>query len=255
MAPQSSSVSRTMLVNYLEELLQPTRFRDYCPNGLQVEGRSEVRRIVCGVTACQALIDIAIAKKADAILVHHGWFWKSEDGTVTGYRKSRMASLLAHDISLLAYHLPLDAHPTLGNNAQLAERMGWQIEGRFGEQEIGFYGVLPAPTGAIAVAQHIAAVLGREPLLIGDPGKPVKRIAWCTGGAQSYFEAAFATGADMFVSGEVSEQTVHLARETGMNYLAAGHHATERYGVQAVCARLAEEFGVEVEFVDIENPV
>ena len=248
-------ISRVTIVNHLDELLQSARFRDYCPNGLQVEGRAEVRRIVCGVTACQRLIDIAIAKDADTILVHHGWFWKSEDGRVTGHRKARMASLLAHDINLLAYHLPLDAHPTLGNNAQLAKRLGWQIEGRFGEQDIGFHGVLSAPTGASELAKYTASVLGREPLLIGDPDKLIKRIAWCSGGAQSYFEAALSTGADLFVSGEISEQTVHLARESGVNYLAAGHHATERYGVQAVGVSLADEFGIEVEFVDIDNPV
>lgn len=255
MLHQPSPISRGTIVNYLDELLQPMRFRDYCPNGLQVEGRSDVRRIVCGVTACQGLIDIAIAKDADAILVHHGWFWKSEDGRVTGHRKSRMASLLAHDINLLAYHLPLDAHPSVGNNAQLAKRLEWQVEGRFGEQDIGFHGVLSAPAGASELAKQVASVLGREPLLIGDSNKLIKRIAWCSGGAQSYFEAALNTGADLFVSGEISEQTVHLARETGVNYLAAGHHATERYGVQAVGALLAKEFGIDVEFVDIENPV
>ena len=259
MSQLSSSIGRAALASYLDQLLQPTRFRDYCPNGLQVEGREKIRRIVCGVTASQALIDAAIATNADAILVHHGWFWKSEDGTVTGHRKSRMASLLAHDINLFAYHLPLDAHPELGNNAQLAARLGWQITGRFGEQEIGFIGVpgdkFAAPTGASEVARHVAKILGREPMLIGDPDKIITRVAWCTGGAQSYFEAALATGADMFVSGEISEQTVHLARETGMNYLAAGHHATERYGVQAVGARLAQEFGIEVEYIEIDNPV
>ncbi len=255
MSPQSQSVARTTLVNYLDNLLQPTRFRDYCPNGLQVEGRNDISRIISGVTASQALLDTAIARRADAILVHHGWFWKSEDGRVTGYRKKRMASLLAHDINLFAYHLPLDAHPELGNNAQLAARLGWQIDGRFGEQEIGFHGVLPAPTSAGEVARNVSTVLGRESQLIGDTTKPVKRIAWCTGGAQSYFEAAFATGAELFVSGEISEQTVHLARETGMPYLAAGHHATERYGVQAVGALLAQVFGIAVEFVDVDNPV
>ena len=255
MQKMSPMVTRVALQRHLENLLQVTRFKDYCPNGLQVEGRSEIRRIVCGVTACQALIDAAIATNADAILVHHGWFWKSEDGTVTGYRKSRMASLLAHDINLFAYHLPLDAHPELGNNVQLAARLGWQISGRFGEQEIGFNGMLPAPTETRRLSEHVAAVLGRPPLLIGDPNKIITRIAWCTGGAQSFFEAALATGADMFVSGEISEQTVHLARETGMNYLAAGHHATERYGVQAVGAHLAKEFGIEVEYIDIDNPV
>ncbi len=248
-------VQRDTLRDYLDTLMQSARFRDYCPNGLQVEGRAELRRIVCGVTASQALIDAAIGRRADAVLVHHGWFWKSEDGRITGFRKRRMASLLAHDINLFAYHLPLDAHPELGNNAQLAARLGWRIDGRFGEQEIGFVGVPPAPTFASVLADNVANSLGRTPLLIGDPQREVKRIAWCTGGAQGYFEAALASGADIFVSGEISEQTVHLARESGMLYLAAGHHATERYGVQALGAHVVEKFGIECEFVEIDNPV
>jgi len=249
------AVSRENLRAYLDSLLEAARFRDYCPNGLQVEGRERVQRIVCGVTASLALIEAAIERRADALLVHHGWFWKSEDGRVTGFRRQRMARLLAHDISLFAYHLPLDAHPTLGNNVQLARRLGWEISGRFGEQDIGFVGVPPAPTLAGKLAQQIEQVLGRAPMLIGDPARKVARIAWCSGGAQDYFEAALATGADVFISGEISEQTVHLARETGMAFIAAGHHATERYGVEALGVHLAESFGIDVEFVDIDNPV
>lgn len=245
---------RETLVEYLESLLQPAKFRDYCPNGLQVEGRERVARIVCGVTACQALVEAAIERKADALLVHHGWFWKAEDGRITGFRKQRMARLLAHDINLFAYHLPLDAHATLGNNAQLGLRCGWSIDGRFGDQDIGFVGVPPAPTLAGDLARHVGQVLGRAPLLIGDAARKVERIAWCSGGAQGYFEAALATGADVFVSGEISEQTVHLARETGMAFLAAGHHATERYGVMALGAHLEGKFGIHCEFVDIDNP-
>ncbi len=252
---QSDGVMREQLRVYLDSLLEAARFRDYCPNGLQVEGRERVARVVCGVTASQALIEAAVARGADALLVHHGWFWKSEDGCVTGFRKRRMARLLAHDISLFAYHLPLDAHAALGNNAQLALRLGWTISGRFGEQDIGFLGVPAAPTSAGNLARRMEQVLGRSPLLIGDPARAVARIAWCSGGAQGYFEAALATGADLFVSGEISEQTVHLARETGMGYLAAGHHATERYGVQALGRHLAEKFGIDCEFVDIDNPV
>lgn len=252
-------MQREELRAYLDGLLDAVHFRDYCPNGLQVEGGAQVQRIVCGVTASQALIDAAILRRADALLVHHGWFWKGEDGRVTGYRKQRLASLLAHGISLFAYHLPLDAHPALGNNAQLAMHLGWTIEGRFGEQDIGFFGVPPAPTFAGDLAAAVERGLGRAPLLVGDSTRPVKRMAWCTGGAQSYFEEALATGADIFVSGEISEQTVHLARETGMAYLAAGHHATERYGVMALAAHLTEKFGAErgftCEFVDIDNPV
>ena len=251
---QGNVVLREDLRVYLDTLLEAVRFRDYCPNGLQVEGRGRVGRIVCGVTASQALIETAIERGADALLVHHGWFWKAEDGRVTGFRKQRMARLLAHDINLFAYHLPLDAHAALGNNAQLALRLGWTVTGNFGEQDIGFVGVPPAPTLAGDLAQQLERVLGRAPLLIGDPKHPVARIAWCSGGAQDYFEVALATGADVFISGEISEQTVHLARETGMAFIAAGHHATERYGVMALGAHLAEKFGVDCEFVDIDNP-
>jgi dinuclear metal center YbgI/SA1388 family protein len=251
----NDAVLREELRASLDALLDVARFRDYCPNGLQVEGRERVQRIVCGVTASQALIDAAIERRADALLVHHGWFWKAEDGRVTGFRKQRMARLLAHDISLFAYHLPLDAHPTLGNNAQLALRLGWTINGNFAEQNIGFVGVPSAPTFAGDLARQLEQVLGRAPMLIGDPARKVALIAWCSGGAQDYFEAALATGADIFVSGEISEQTVHLARETGMAFIAAGHHATERYGVMALAAHLTEKFGVHCEFVDIDNPV
>jgi dinuclear metal center YbgI/SA1388 family protein len=246
---------REELRSHLDTLLDAAHFHDYCPNGLQVEGGAGIRRLVCGVTASQALVDAAIERQADALLVHHGWFWKGEDGRVIGYRRQRLASLLAHDISLFAYHLPLDAHPALGNNAQLALRLGWEITGRFAEQEIGFVGVPPAPTFAGDLAATLERSLGRAPLLIGDPARPVRSIAWCSGGAQSYFEDALATGADIFVSGEISEPTVHLARETGMAYLAAGHHATERYGVMALGEHLQQTFGIECTFVDIDNPV
>jgi dinuclear metal center YbgI/SA1388 family protein len=246
---------RDALGVYLDGLLETQRFKDYCPNGLQVEGRGEVRRVVCGVTASQALIDAALERSADAILVHHGWFWKGEDGRVTGFRKRRMQALLAADINLFAYHLPLDAHPELGNNAQLAARFGWVTERRFGEHELGCLAVLPAPTFAGAVAQAAERVLGRAPLLIGDANRPVSRVAWCSGGAQDWFEAGIAAGADLFLSGEASEQTTHLARESGVPYLAAGHHATERYGVMALGAHLAAHCGMDCEFVEIDNPI
>jgi dinuclear metal center YbgI/SA1388 family protein len=248
-------MKREQLADYLDRLLQAANFRDYCPNGLQVEGRAEIRRIVAGVTASQALLDAAVARGADAVLVHHGWFWKGEDGRVTGIRRRRLGTLLAHDISLFAYHLPLDAHPELGNNAQLAARFGWQPEGRFGEQDIGWLGrcVDGATAGSLAAA--LTAGLGRAPLLLGDAGRPVRRLGWCTGGAQGWFEQAIALGVDAFVSGEVSEQTTHLARESGVAYLACGHHATERYGVAALAAHLAAQCGLQCEFVDIDNPV
>lgn len=248
-------MQRDELAAYLDETLDTTRFRDYCPNGLQVEGRTGVRRVVCGVTASRALIEAAITRGADALLVHHGWFWKGEDGRVTGFRKQRLQSLLAHDINLFAYHLPLDAHAELGNNAQLACRLGCNVTGRFADQDIGFVGVRPAPISAADLAAELATALGRTPLLVGDANRSVTRVAWCSGGAQGYFEQAILTGADLYVSGEISEQTVHLARESGVPYLAAGHHATERYGVMALGAHLTARFGIECEFVDIDNPV
>lgn len=246
---------REELVNYLDGLLEPTKFRDYCPNGLQVEGCGEVRRIVAGVTASQALLDAAVEQQADAILVHHGYFWKGDDGRITGMRRQRLGTLINHDINLLAYHLPLDAHPEFGNNAQLALRLGWLPEGRFGEQDIAWLGQLAEPCELDALAGKVAQVLGREPLVIGQGSRPIRRIAWCSGGAQGYFEQAIALGVDAYVSGEISEQTVHLARESGVAYLAAGHHATERYGVQAVAVHLAEQFGLDCIFVDVANPV
>jgi dinuclear metal center YbgI/SA1388 family protein len=248
---------RDVLRDHIDELLQSVRFRDYCPNGLQVEGRAEIRKIICGVTASQALLDAAVAANADMVLVHHGYFWKGEDGCIVGIRKARLATLLKHDINLFAYHLPLDAHPELGNNAQLAARFGWVVDGHFGDQDIGFIGSLGSTAAGKTVATILAdieIVLDRKALLVGDAGRKVSRVAWCTGGAQGYFEQAIAAGADLFVSGEISEQTTHLARESGVPYIAAGHHATERYGVQALGAHLAQRFGIDCEYVDIDNP-
>ena len=248
-------MKRDELARYLDETLETARFRDYCPNGLQVEGRAEVLHIVAGVTASQALIEAAIERRADALLVHHGWFWKGEDGRITGLRKARISRLLAHDINLFAYHLPLDSHAEFGNNAQLAARLGWIAEARFGEQDIAWIGRPASPLTAGELAQSIAAKLGRVPQLVGDPARPIGRIAWCSGGSQGYFEQAIALGVDAYVSGEISEQTVHLARESGVAYLAAGHHATERFGAEALAQHLAGKFGLSCEFVDIDNPV
>jgi len=248
-------MKREELVSYLDRLLEPTKFKDYCPNGLQVEGRGEVGRIVAGVTASQALLDAAVARGADAVLVHHGYFWRGDDGRVTGIRRQRLGTLINHDINLLAYHLPLDAHPEFGNNAQLALGLGWLPEARFGEQDIAWLGTLAEPADLVTVSGNVARLLGRGPLVIGEAGRPVRRIAWCSGGAQGYFEQAIALGVDAYVSGEISEQTMHLARESGVAYIAAGHHATERGGVQALAAHLSEKFGLDCEFVDIENPV
>lgn len=256
-----TSVHLHELTAWIDATLQPGQLKDYCPNGLQVEGRAHVRHIIAGVTASQALIDVAIEKKADAILVHHGWFWKNEDPCIRGPKRQRLCGLLRHDISLLAYHLPLDAHPTLGNNAQLARVLGFEptrdSEGepqRCGLENLIWLGSPGADQTLARVGQTVARELGREPLLIGDPERPIRRIAWCTGAAQGMMEAAVAAGADAYLTGEVSEPTVHLARETGVAFIGAGHHATERYGVQALGAAIAGQFGIRCEFVDIDNP-
>src|SRR5574343_487155 len=248
-------MKREELVDYLNGLLVPEKFRDYCPNGLRVEGCGEIRRLVAGVTASQALLDAAVERHADAILVHHGYFWKGGDGRVTGLRRNRLACLIGNDINLLAYHLPLDAHPELGNNAQLAHLLGFVPEGRFGEQDIAWRGALAEPCDLASLDRRVSAVLGRSPLVVGDAGKLIRRIGWCSGGAQSYFEQAIALGVDAYLSGEISEQTVHLARESGVAYIAAGHHATERYGVQALAEHLGQKFGIACEFIDLDNPV
>ncbi len=252
---------RDQLLQSLNTLLQPERFRDYGPNGLQVEGAAVVRKIVSGVTASRALIEAAIAAGADSIFVHHGLFWRGQDGCVTGWMKQRLALLLKHDINLFAYHLPLDAHPVLGNNAQLALKLGLIApegpEARFGEQGLGFLG------GRIDggdfensqnLAKHVEYVTKRSVTHVSCGNHAIKKIAWCTGGAHSYFEAAIAAGAQAFITGEISEPQAHYARECGVAYLACGHHATERYGAPAVAAHVAGQLGLVHEFIDIDNP-
>ncbi|MBL8397975.1 MAG: Nif3-like dinuclear metal center hexameric protein [Candidatus Accumulibacter sp.] len=248
-------MKRDELILYLDTLLEAGRCRDYCPNGLQVEGRPEIRRLIAGVSASQALIDAAVESDADALLVHHGWFWRGEDGRVTGIRKRRLQSLLGHDINLIAYHLPLDGHPEFGNNAQLARCFGWRLERRFGDQDLGWLGQPTVPCTVAELARQVADELRRPPLLLGPAERRVERVAWCSGAAQGLFEQAIALGADVYLSGEVSEPTVHLARESGVAYLAAGHHATERYGVRALAAHLAERFDLDCRFLDLDNPV
>lgn len=236
-------------------LLDADRFRDYCPNGLQVEGRREVSRIAGGVSASLELLKAAHQDGADTVLVHHGYFWKSEDARIRGVKRARLEWLLRHDMNLLAYHLPLDAHPQLGNNAQLASRLGAEIDGWFGEQNIAAHGRLSEPATLAHWSDKVATALGRTPLVIGDPLREIRRIAWCSGGAQGYFEDAVRLGVDAYLTGEVSEQNFHLAHETGVAFVSAGHHATERYGVQALGEHLASRFGVEFRYLEIANPV
>ncbi len=238
------------LRDYIGSELEVNRFRDYCPNGLQVEGRAEVRRIASAVTASQAVLESAVAWGADAILVHHGYFWRGEDATVTGIKKRRIAYLLQNEVSLLAYHLPLDAHRTWGNNTQLAQRLGLIETGRFGEQDIACHGCLAQPKRLTEWAKDIAGSMQREPQVIGDLQREIKRVAWCSGAAQSYFMLAVELGVDAFITGEISEQNVHIAHETGVAFISAGHHATERYGVQALATHLAAQFQLEHRFFD-----
>jgi dinuclear metal center YbgI/SA1388 family protein len=246
---------RDELSRYLDDLLEVPRFTDYCPNGLQVEGKAQVGKIVSGVTASLALIEAAARAGADAIVVHHGLFWRGQDGRIAGWMKKRLAALIAHDINLYAYHLPLDAHPELGNNVQLGNRLKFTVQRTFGEKDLGFLGKPPqAGMTLAALAALLQFRLGKAPLMIEGDGRPIQQIAWCTGGAQGHFEAAIAAGADAYLTGEISEPQAHIARESGVAYLACGHHATERYGVPALGAHLAQHFGLVHEFIDIDNP-
>jgi len=244
---------RTEIDQYLHELLDVSRFQDYGPNGLQVEGKAAIHKVVSGVTASLALIEAAIEAEADAIVVHHGLFWRGHDGRVTGWLKTRLERLLARQINLFAYHLPLDAHPELGNNAQLGRRLGWATTAHFGEQDLGCSAELSTPQGLDELATHISQSLGRTALMVPGDGRRVRRVAWCTGGAQDYFEAAIAAGADVYLTGEISEPQTHYARESGVAFIAAGHHATERYGAPALGEHLARQFGLEHQFIEIDN--
>lgn len=256
-----NKVDSRVLASWLDDTLQAARFKDYCPNGMQVEGRSEVGHIITGVTASEALLHAAVERGADAVLVHHGWMWRNEDRRVIGTRRTRMALTLKNDLNLYAYHLPLDAHPTLGNNAQLARVLGLSPARRddgapltCGQDGLIWLGEASGLTTLGQLGERVAQRLGRPPLVVGDPDQPLATIAWCTGGAQGMMADAVDAGASVYITGEVSESTVHLARETGVGFIAAGHHATERYGVQALGQAVAERFGVKVEFVDIDNP-
>ncbi|WP_345888972.1 Nif3-like dinuclear metal center hexameric protein [Shewanella algae] len=250
-------MKREELRQYLGEFLQLDKFRDYAPNGLQVEGKAEIRKIVTGVTACQALIDRAVEAGADALLVHHGFFWKNEPEVLTGMKQRRIKSLLLNDINLFGYHLPLDAHPMLGNNAELGRVLG-VIEPEAVEtvaQGLLWQGVLDSPMTAKDLSTLLEQRLGQAPLHLDGGERNIQKLAWCTGGAQDYIDAAAALGVDAFISGEASERTFHSAVEQGIHYFGAGHHATERFGIKALGEHLAREFELEHEFIDIPNPV
>ncbi|WP_394145324.1 Nif3-like dinuclear metal center hexameric protein [Vibrio atypicus] len=247
------------LEKILNEKLSPQLIKDYAPNGLQVEGKQEVTRIVTGVTASQALVDKAVELNADALLVHHGYFWKGEPEPIRGMKGNRIRTLIKNDINLLGYHLPLDIHPELGNNAELARLLDIDVEGGMEghPQSVAMRGRLKQPMSGAEFASKINQVLNRQPLHIApnQAGKIIETIGWCTGGGQDYIELAVQLGLDAFISGEISERTTYTAREMGIHYFAAGHHATERYGVKALGEWLAAEHGLDVEFIDIDNPV
>ncbi len=251
------AVALNTLVEEADRYLGSTKIQDYCPNGLQVEGRPQVMRIVSGVTASQALLDAAVEAKADLVLVHHGYFWKDENPCVVGMKQRRLKTLLRHDISLLAYHLPLDVHAEVGNNVQLARQLELTVEGPLDPADsrvVGLIGSLPEPMHPRDFARRVQEVLGREPLLI-EGSEKIRRVGWCTGGGQGYIDRAIAAGVDLYISGEASEQTFHSARENDISFIAAGHHATERYGVQALGDYLARRFALEHVFIDCPNPI
>ena len=245
--------SRNEILRTLNDWLAPENFKDYCPNGLQVEGAEEIRTIVSGVTASRALVDAAIEADADMILVHHGYFWKGEDQAIRGMKRDRIKRLLDHDINLVAYHLPLDDHPEYGNNRQLADVLGILNPRPLGG--LVWQGELGAPMGPQAFADLIGERLDRVPLWVGDGSAEISRVGWCTGAAQGFIGSALDAGMDAYISGEISEPTTHTARECGIHYYAAGHHATERYGVQALGRALEQAFGVSHRFIDCDNPV
>ncbi len=245
--------SRSEILRTLNEWLTPENFQDYCPNGLQVEGRETVNTIVSGVTASQALVDAAVDAGADMILVHHGYFWKGEDQAIRGMKRERIKRLLDHDINLVAYHLPLDDHPDYGNNRQLADVLGIREPRPLGG--LVWQGELERPMSPQAFADLIGERLARVPLRVGDGPAEISRVGWCTGAAQGFIGKALEAGLDAYISGEISEPTTHTARECGIHYYAAGHHATERYGVQALGRALEERFGVSHRFIDCDNPV
>ncbi|MGO3755959.1 Nif3-like dinuclear metal center hexameric protein [Psychrobacter celer] len=263
------TITAQALTEFCDYYLSASAFKDYAPNGLQVDGGRPIRRIVTGVTACEALIDAAIAEDADAIMVHHGYFWKGEPMTITGMKGQRIRKLMQHGISLIGYHLPLDAHPKIGNNAKLAEMLGLTITEALYPHEshpVGNIATCP-PQSAESLTQTITQALGRIPLHISghyqyladeaaDTAAPklLKRIGICTGGAQDMIEQAAAMGCDAYISGEISERTTHSARELGIDYFACGHHATERAGIQALGDIIAQQFGLSVRFIDIDNP-
>ncbi|MCH9644920.1 MAG: Nif3-like dinuclear metal center hexameric protein [Gammaproteobacteria bacterium] len=251
-------ISRQQLCKYLDDLLQPQLFKDYCPNGLQVQGRDDIAKVVMGVSANQALIEAAIVQQADTVIVHHGFFWKGEDPCLVGIKRKRIAALLENNINLFAYHLPLDANKKCGNNVELAKLLDIKYKGEFscGEQPpLGCYGEFPSALTGEQLTQWIQQQLSQQPIYIAGEATEIKTVGWCTGAAQDFIEAAALQNLDAFITGEVSERTVAIAKEYGIHFYAAGHHATERGGVKALGELISNKFKLDCQFIDIDNPV
>lgn len=249
---------RQELVSYINSLLACDNFNDYAPNGLQVEGTDTIRSIATAVTASAEAISAAVALNVDALLVHHGYFWRGEEQVITGIKRQRIGSLIVNNINLMAYHLPLDCHLELGNNACLGQLFAAQAltSHRAGKTDhLLWSGSLPTQYSPSDFTAFLAEQFKRTPLAIIANDKPIRHIAWCTGGAQDFIDDAAALGVDAYISGEVSERTFYQAKELGIHYFACGHHATERYGIQALGHHLANHFGLQHHFIDSDNPV
>jgi dinuclear metal center YbgI/SA1388 family protein len=251
-------MERSALLDYIKTYLHVDMFKDYAPNGLQVEGRANIRRIRTAVTASEAVIEQACLDDADALLVHHGYFWRGEAPEVCGMKRRRLGRLLQHDLNLLAYHLPIDCHPELGNNACMARRLGLvdiKMHMASNTPDLLWTGNLPKPLTASALTTELARLYQRVPQCVSGTEKSIQHVAFCTGAAQDFIEHAAALGVDAYLSGEISERTYYQAHELGLHYFACGHHATERDGVRALGEHLAHRFGLEHAFIDSDNPI
>ncbi|AUZ03898.1 Nif3-like dinuclear metal center hexameric protein [Vitreoscilla sp. C1] len=247
-------MQRNELMTWIHNQLQVDVFKDYAPNGLQLQGKAEIGHITCAVTASLAAIEAAVANGSDLLLVHHGWFWKSEPTVITDWKFKRIQTAMQAGLNIAGYHLPLDAHPQWGNNAQLAHVLGLKMQAQFGHQNLLAQGVLQDALSLADFNQQIETALQRQPTVIGRPEKPIQHVAWCTGGAQGFFQDAIDAGVDAYITGEISEAQYHLANETDVAFIAAGHHATERYGIQALASAIEVEFGIAHQFFDEANP-
>ena len=246
------------IIQWCDQTLKSSEFKDYAPNGLQIEGKTEVRKILAAVTASQDAIDAAIRENADLLLVHHGYFWKGEAYPITGMRGKRIKSLIQHDISLLAYHLPLDSHPSLGNNAAIADLLKLERIEALDPSErhpIGNIGYLNQPMPVEEFKKFVSEKLKFDVTHLPADKNMIEKVGFCTGGAQDFIVKAAEQGCDAYISGEVSERTFYEAKELGIHYFACGHHATERYGVQRLGQAISEQFDIEYVYFELNNPI